>query len=43
VLRDNEELVHCGRMTLKQSFKCARLDLWDATSNKLISFADLRK
>lgn len=43
VLRDNEELVHCGRMTLMQSFKCARLDLWDAEANKLISFADARK
>jgi len=43
VLRDNEELVNCGRMTIRQSLKCARLDLWDEQKQKLISFADIRK
>lgn len=43
VLRDHEELVDCGRMTLMQSFKCARLDLWDAGSRKLVSFATAKK
>lgn len=38
VLRDHEELVDCSRMTLRESFKCARLDLWDAGSRKLVSF-----
>lgn len=42
VLRDHEELVECGRMTLRQSLKCARLDLWDENSNKLISFSTAR-
>ena len=40
VLRDNEELVHCGRMTLRQSLRCARLDLWDASKNRLVSFKE---
>lgn len=38
VLRDHSELVDCGRLTLMESFHCARLDLWDAGSRKLISF-----
>lgn len=43
VLRDHEELVDCSRMTLRESFRCAKLDLWDAGSRKLISFAAARK
>ena len=43
VLRDHEELVDCSRMTLRQSFKCAQLDLWDAGNRKLVSFAAARK
>ncbi|WP_085306946.1 fatty acid desaturase [Planktotalea arctica] len=42
VLRDHEELVECGRMTLMQSFKCARLDLWDGERNKLVSFKEAK-
>lgn len=38
VLSDHEELIECSRMTLGQSFKCARLNLWDAGSRRLISF-----
>lgn len=43
VLRDHEELVDCSRMTLRESFKCAQLDLWDAGNRKLVSFATARK
>jgi len=43
VLRDHEELVDCSRMTLRQSFQCAKLDLWDAGNRKLVSFAAARK
>ncbi|MEP5151485.1 fatty acid desaturase [Planktotalea sp.] len=42
VLRDHEELVDCGRMTLMQSFKCAKLDLWDTERNKLVSFKEAK-
>jgi len=42
VLRDHEELVDCSRMTLVQSFKCARLNLWDTTSRRLVSFKTAR-
>jgi omega-6 fatty acid desaturase (delta-12 desaturase) len=41
VLRDHEELVDCGRMTLMQSFKCVGLDLWDEQNRKLVSFANV--
>lgn len=43
VLRDHEELVDCGRLTLSESFKCARLDLWDTGTRKLVSFATAHK
>ena len=43
VLRDHGELAECQRMTLRQSFKCAELDLWDAKSRKLVSFAAVRR
>ncbi len=43
VLRDHEELVECGRMTLLQSFKCATLHLWDEKSRTLVSFAKARQ
>lgn len=42
VLRDHTELVECSRLTLRESLKCARLDLWDEKSRRLISFASLR-
>lgn len=42
ILRDHEELVDCGRMTLRESFKCAKLDLWDAGNRRLVSFAAAR-
>lgn len=43
VLRDHKDLVECNRMTLMQSFKCAKLDLWDAGSRRLVSFAMARQ
>ena len=43
VLRDHEELVDCSRMTLMESFKCARLNLWDAGNRRLVTFAAARE
>jgi len=43
VLRDHEELKDMGRMTLLESLKCAKLDLWDAGSRRLVSFKEARK
>lgn len=42
VLRDHELLTQCQRLTLLQSFRCARLHLWDEESRKLISFSNAR-
>jgi omega-6 fatty acid desaturase (delta-12 desaturase) len=42
VLRDFPELTTVGRLTLLQSFACARLRLWDEDQRKLISFAAAR-
>lgn len=42
VLRDHETLTQCQRLTLWQSFKCARLHLWDEESRRLISFSNAR-
>lgn len=42
VLRDHEPLTQCNRLTLWQSFKCARLHLWDEDNRRLISFSDAR-
>jgi omega-6 fatty acid desaturase (delta-12 desaturase) len=38
VLRDHPELRQIGRLTLRQSFRCARLALWDETQRRLVSF-----
>ncbi len=38
VLRDHKELVEVSRMTLRESLRCASLDLWDAEKARLISF-----
>ncbi|GAA6178894.1 MULTISPECIES: fatty acid desaturase [unclassified Shimia] len=43
VLRDHAELKDMGRMTLRESLACAKLDLWDAGSRKLVSFKAARK
>jgi omega-6 fatty acid desaturase (delta-12 desaturase) len=43
VLRDHPELSAMGRLTLRQSFGCIRLVLWDEASRKLVSFRELRR
>ena len=43
VLRDHPELRDTSRVTLRQSFKCVRLALWDEDSRRLISFRELRQ
>ena len=42
VLRDFPALARIGRLTLMQSFACARLRLWDEGRQKLVSFAEAR-
>jgi acyl-lipid omega-6 desaturase (Delta-12 desaturase) len=41
-LRRHPELAKVGRLTLRQSFSCVRLVLWDEASRRLISFRELR-
>jgi acyl-lipid omega-6 desaturase (Delta-12 desaturase) len=43
VLRDYPALAEAQRMTLWQSFSCARMHLWDEQSQKLLSFASARQ
>lgn len=43
VLRDHRVLAESQRMTLRDSFSCARLHLWDETTNRLLSFAEARR
>ncbi|MDA3888234.1 MAG: fatty acid desaturase [Allgaiera sp.] len=42
VLRDHPALDRAQRLTLRESFHCARLHLWDESSRKLLSFAEAR-
>lgn len=42
VLRDHDVLAQSQRLTLRQSFRCARLHLWDEQSRRLLSFAQAR-
>lgn len=42
-VRSQPELRHEGRLTLWQSFQCARLALWDEESQRLVSFRDAVK
>jgi omega-6 fatty acid desaturase (delta-12 desaturase) len=42
VLRDHEPLAQCHRLTLRESFGCARLRLWDEDSRQLVSFKEAR-
>ncbi len=42
VLRDNSVLATINRMTLRESFACARLHLWDEQNRKLVSFSQAR-
>ena len=43
VLRDHEGLTKCGRVTLLDSFRSARLHLWDEATQQLVPFAQARK
>lgn len=43
VLRDHGPLNECHRLTLWESFKCAKLHLWDEDGRRLVSFAEARK
>lgn len=42
VLRDFPKLGDIGRLTLRDSFSCTRLVLWDETQRRLVSFRDAR-
>lgn len=42
ILRDHEALTQRGRVTLGESFRNARLHLWDEAAHRLVSFADAR-
>ena len=43
VLRDHPELAPVRRLTLRQSFACAKYRLWDEGQHKLVSFAEIRR
>ncbi len=43
VLRDHKELDEANRMTIRESLACARLHLWDQSSQRLLSFAEARR
>lgn len=42
VIEDHDILANTRRITLWQSFRCARLHLWDEERGRLLSFADAR-
>ncbi len=42
VLKDHDVLAHSQRLTLRDSFACANLQLWDEKQRRLISFAKAR-
>lgn len=42
VVRDHDILAQSKRITLWESFRCARLHLWDEESRKLLSFSGAR-
>lgn len=39
VLKENTDLQYMNRMTIMESFSCARLHLWDESKRKLVSFS----
>ena len=43
VLRDHPELGEMSRLTLRESFACVKLQLWDERRRKLVSYADARR
>ena len=42
VMRDFPELENISRLTLWQSFKCARLKLWDEANKRMVTFKEAR-
>jgi len=42
VLRDHQALTQCGRVTIRESLKCARLHLWDEATQRLVPFSQAR-
>jgi omega-6 fatty acid desaturase (delta-12 desaturase) len=42
VVRDHDFLAQAKRLTLRDSFRCARLHLWDEKSRRLLSFSEAR-
>jgi len=42
VLRAYPELEDTSRLTLLESFKCARLKLWDEANRRLVTFKEAR-
>jgi len=42
VLRDHPELREVSRLTLRDSFRCFRLALWDEQQRRLVSFREVR-
>jgi len=40
VLHDHPELRDLGRLTLRESFRCVRLALWDEEQNRMVSFRE---
>ncbi|NYS26238.1 fatty acid desaturase [Rhodobacteraceae bacterium 2376] len=42
VLRDHPQLADAQRLTLRESFACARKHLWDETTRRLVPFAAVR-
>ncbi len=42
VVKDHDVLAQTRRITLWESFRCARLHLWDEKSRRLLSFAEAR-
>ncbi len=41
--RENPSMQRVTRLTIRQSFRCARLKLWDEERRALVSFADLAR
>jgi omega-6 fatty acid desaturase (delta-12 desaturase) len=42
VLKDHPELRPVSRIGLWESFRCARLSLWDEAAGRLVSFREAR-
>ena len=42
VMRENPELANIGRLTLRESFGCINLALWDEVHQKMVRFRDVK-